>query len=140
MLTVRLAGHALEHRVAAVRKQLAALGITQVVARLNDGYVSVRARAADGLAAADLSFRMHVVSSGTHLRVLASHVRVLGHLPTPGPVLADRVLTALLGATDDGPSVENRSTGRPSMTTSHRLPRLARARTVTVLSTFVARA
>jgi len=99
-LSVRIPAAAVEERVESVRRQLAGMGITQVYARLNDGYVSVRARAADGLAAADVSFRVSVVSSGTSLRALASHVRVHGHLPTPGPVVADRVLTALLGAID----------------------------------------
>ena len=99
-LDVRIPASALDHRLAETRQQLAGLGITQVHARLNDGYVSVRARAADGLAAADISLRIHLVHAGTHLRAVASHIRVHGHLPTPGPVLADRVLGALLGATD----------------------------------------
>jgi hypothetical protein len=99
-LTARVSSHAIDQRVESVRKTLAGLGITQLMARLNDGYVSFRARAADGLAAADLSFRVHLVTSGTQLRALASHVRVHGHLPTPGPIVADRILTALLGASD----------------------------------------
>jgi len=99
-LAVRVQSGALDDRVNAVRKHLAGLGVTQLSARLNDGFVSVRARAADGLAAADLSFRVQLVHAGTHLRALASTVRVHGHLPSPGPVVADRILTALLGATE----------------------------------------
>lgn len=99
-LDVRVPAHALDQRVAETRQQLAGLGITQVNARLGDGYITVRARAADGLAAADISLRIHLVHAGTHVRALASHIRVHGHLPTPGPVLADRLLAALLGATD----------------------------------------
>lgn len=99
-LSVKVAPAALDERVEQVRRQLAGLGITNLHARLADGYVSLRARAADGLAAADLSLRIHVVHAGTHLRALASHIRVHGHLPTPGPVLADRMLATLLGATD----------------------------------------
>ena len=83
-LAVRVAQSALDERVAQVRRPLAALGITQLSARLADGYVSVRARAADGLAAADLSFHVELVSSGVQLRALASAIRVHGHLPTPG--------------------------------------------------------
>jgi tetratricopeptide (TPR) repeat protein len=97
-LAVRIAQPALDERVAQIKKQLAGLGVTQLSARLNDGYVSVRGRAADGLAVADLSFQIHLMSSGVQLRALASAVRVHGHLPTPGPVIADRVLVALLGA------------------------------------------
>ncbi len=99
-LSIRIPAAAVDERVEAVRRQLAGMGITQVAARLNDGYVSVRARAADGLAAADVSFRVSVVSAGTQLRALASHIRVHGHLPTPGPIVADRVMSMLLGATD----------------------------------------
>ena len=62
--SLRLTAASLDQRVEAVRRHLAGLGITQLSARLNDGYVSVRARAADGLAAADLSFRVHFVSTG----------------------------------------------------------------------------
>ena len=99
-LVLRIPAAALDDRVEAARRHLGGLGITAVHARLGDGFLSVRARAADGLATADVSFRVQAVCSGTHLRALASHVRVHGHLPTPGPVLADRILCALLGATD----------------------------------------
>jgi tetratricopeptide (TPR) repeat protein len=99
-LDLRVPASALDARLAEIRQQLASLGITQAQARLCDGYVSVRARAADGLAAADISLRIHIVHAGAHLRALASHVRVHGHLPTPGPLLADRLLGAILGAAD----------------------------------------
>ena len=69
-LDVRIAPRAIDARVEEVRTQLAGLGLTQVHARLNDGYVSVRARAADGLAAADITMRIHLVHAGTHLRAL----------------------------------------------------------------------
>ena len=110
-ITLRMTSAQLEARVEAVRRHLASLGVSQLSARLHDGFVSMRARAAEGLAAADLSFRIHFVSSGTHLRALASTVRVHGHLPTPGPVIADRVLVALLAATD-APNVVERPHAR----------------------------
>jgi Tfp pilus assembly protein PilF len=106
MLAVRAPAAALDAGVEAARRHLAGLGITQVSARLCDGFIAVRARAADGLAVADLTFRIHVANTGTHLRALASHIRVHGHLPTPGPVIADRILTALLDATDSAGVVE----------------------------------
>jgi hypothetical protein len=99
-IALRLTVAQLEERLDQVRKQLAGLGIAQLSARLGDGFVAVRARVADGLTAADVSFRVHFASAGTHLRALASTVRVHGHLPTPGPVIADRILCALLAATD----------------------------------------
>ena len=99
-LAVRMTTAALEERVAQVRKQLQTIGLGQLQAKIGDGFISVRARAADGLAAADLSFRIQFVNAGAHLRALATTVRVHGHLPTPGPIIADRVLTALFGATE----------------------------------------
>ena len=106
MLAVRAPAAALDAGIESARRHLAGLGITQVAARLCDGFIAVRARAADGLAVADVTFRIQVANTGTHLRALASHVRVHGHLPTPGPVIADRILTALLGATDSAGVVE----------------------------------
>ena len=99
-LAIRAATATVDAQVEAMRRHLTGLGITQVAARLCDGYVSIRARAADGLAAADVTFRVYVANTGTHLRALASSIRVHGHLPTPAPVIADRILSALLGATD----------------------------------------
>ncbi len=108
-VVARLTAARLEERVEQVRRHLGGLGINDLAARLNDGYVSVRARVADGLAASELSFRVLFASAGTHLRALASNIRVHGHLPTPAPVLADRILVALLGAADaplsDRPSI-----------------------------------
>ncbi|HEY6037142.1 MAG TPA: tetratricopeptide repeat protein, partial [Kofleriaceae bacterium] len=106
MLAVRAPAAALDAGIETARRHLAGLGITQVAARLCDGFIAVRARAADGLAVADVTFRIQVANTGTHLRALASHIRVHGHLPTPGPVIADRILTALLGATDSAGVVE----------------------------------
>jgi Tfp pilus assembly protein PilF len=110
-IAMRASAAALEARVEAARRHLAGLGVTNIQARLGDGYVSVRARATDGLATADVSFRVVLVHAGTHLRALASHIRVHGHLPTAGPVLADRVLGALLGASD-APGVVERPHAR----------------------------
>ena len=105
-LAMHVSTESLEQRVEQVRRPLASLGITQLSARLHDGFVSVRARASDGLAAADVSFRIQIANAGMHLRALASTIRVHGHLPSPGPVIVDRILAALLGATDAASVVE----------------------------------
>ncbi len=99
-LTIRTSAAAIDARLDAISRHLAGLGITGAAARLGDGFVSIRARAADGLATADVSFRIELVPAGVHLRAIASHIRVHGHLPTPGPVIADRILVALFAATD----------------------------------------
>jgi tetratricopeptide (TPR) repeat protein len=108
-LALRMTQAGLDDRVDHVRKQLAGLGVTQLAARLNDGFISVRARAADGLAAADLTFHVYVLGAGVPLRAIASAIRVHGHLPTPGPLLADRLLVALFGAGEGEPTTERPS-------------------------------
>lgn len=99
-LAVRVSAAALGERVAATAADLAAHGITAVCARMVNGFVSVRGRAADGPATADVTFRIDFATTGTHLRALASDIRVHGYLATPGPAIADRILTALLGASE----------------------------------------
>jgi hypothetical protein len=76
-LALRVTQAGLDDRVDHVRKQLAGLGVTQLAARLNDGYISVRARAADGLAAADLTFHVYVLGAGVPLRAIASAIRIV---------------------------------------------------------------
>jgi tetratricopeptide (TPR) repeat protein len=98
-LVVRITPRALDDRVQAIREPLGEHGITQLAARLHDGFVSLRARVADGLSTADLSFHVELLGAGAQLRAIASAIRVHGHLPTPGPVVADLVLSTLLGAT-----------------------------------------
>jgi Tfp pilus assembly protein PilF len=105
--TVRIAAlrvdqAAIDARVAAVGAGLAAQGITALTARATDAAIAVSARVADGLAAADVSFRIVLTSAGLAIRALAGDLRVHGHLPTPGPVLAHRIVEALVAATAPG--------------------------------------
>src|SRR5204862_1663282 len=53
-----------------------------------------------------VSFRVTIAPSGLGVRLLAGDVRVHGHLPTPGPVLAHRILTTILGAEEGERSAE----------------------------------
>ncbi len=99
-LTVRLSGEALSNRIASVATPLAEHGITAISAKMAKGFVSVRGHVIDGPATAYVTFRIDLATAGNHLRALASDIRVHGYLATPGPVIADRMLTALLGATE----------------------------------------
>jgi Tfp pilus assembly protein PilF len=96
--SLRIDQRAIDARLAEVAEALAALGIAGVTARCVDGAVSVTARVADGMAAADVSFRLQIAAAGLSLRALAGAVTVHGHLPTPGPVIAHRILETVLGA------------------------------------------
>ncbi|MBE7450125.1 MAG: tetratricopeptide repeat protein [Kofleriaceae bacterium] len=97
-LEVRVDQAALDRHVAARAAALAAAGFTDVRARIGEGEVSVTARVTDGLTSADVSFLVVAVARGGVVRVLATAARVHGHLPTPGPVLAHRILELGLGA------------------------------------------
>ncbi|MCE9573922.1 MAG: hypothetical protein K8W52_12305, partial [Deltaproteobacteria bacterium] len=93
---------AIDARVEAAAAALAAHGITGVAARATDGAIAISARVADGLAASDVSFRVVLTSAGLAVRALAGALRVHGHLPTPGPVIAHRVVEALVAAVGGG--------------------------------------
>ncbi len=108
---VRIDQRALDRRAAAAAAQLADAGVTQLAARLAEGYVAVRCRFVDGLAQADVTFHLYVVGAGATVRVAAGAIRVLGYVPVPGPLIADRILAALLGLTDAGGKHEARVRG-----------------------------
>ncbi len=101
--SLRVDARAIDARLVAAAPALAAQGVTAVVVRMLDGHAAITARVADGLAAADVSFRIHLAPSGLGVRVLCGEVRVHGHLPTPAPVLAHRILVTLLGAVEAVP-------------------------------------
>ncbi len=103
-LAVRIDQRALDAHVASRAAALAAEGYVDLRARIDDGHVSVTTRVADGLASAEVSFQIVAVARSAAVRLLATAVRVHGHLPTPGPLLAHRVLELAL-ATKDGVSV-----------------------------------
>ncbi|HVK72570.1 MAG TPA: hypothetical protein VM734_04595 [Kofleriaceae bacterium] len=99
-LSLRVDQRALDRHLAGRAAALAREGVTQVVARIGDGEVSVTARIADGLASADVSFQVGAVARDTSVRLIAGAVRVHGHLPTPAPLIAHRVLELALGGAD----------------------------------------
>src|SRR5688500_851731 len=98
LAALRIDQESIDRRIDQVAPALAPTGITQLAAALADGHVAVSCRLVDGLAAADVTFKVHVVAAGATLRVLASGVRVHGYVPTPSPLVADRILAAVLGA------------------------------------------
>lgn len=99
-LALRTTPVTLAERVAAAERELAGHGVTSLTARFCSGFISVCGHLVDGPSAAAVTFRIDLATAGRHLRALASDVRVHGYLPTPGPVIADRIAAALLGATE----------------------------------------
>lgn len=97
-LALRTSAVTLGERVAVAERELAGHGITALTARFCSGFVSVCGHVVEGPSAAAITFRIDLAIAGRHLRALASEIRVHGYLPTPGPVIADRMLIALLGA------------------------------------------
>ncbi len=96
--SLRVDQAAIDARVEAAAAALAGHGITGVAARATDGAIAISARVADGLASSDVSFRVVLTAAGLGVRALAGALRIHGHLPTPGPVLAHRVVEALVAA------------------------------------------
>jgi len=90
---------ALEDRVAQVRKHLATLGYAAATRRSAMVLVGAcaRGRRARGR---DISFRIQFVNAARTCARSRRRSASTDHLPTPGPVIADRILTALFGATD----------------------------------------
>ncbi len=95
-LTVRIDQRALDRHVASRAPALAREGISQVAARIGDGDLLVTARVADGLTSADVSFQLGAVARGTAVRLIAGPVRIHGHLPTPAPLIAHRIMELAL--------------------------------------------
>ncbi|HTJ47045.1 MAG TPA: hypothetical protein VL463_33315, partial [Kofleriaceae bacterium] len=100
--SLKIDQRAIDARLAAATDALAQQGIAGVSARCVDGAIAVSARVADGMAAADVSFRLQITAAGLSLRVLAGAVTVHGHLPTPGPVIAHRLLEIVLASMATG--------------------------------------
>lgn len=75
------------------------LGVESLVLKLREGYVSMNARVRESGQAAELSARLCVDSDGRMLRVVAGRTLVYGFLPTPAPVVAHQILTALARGT-----------------------------------------
>ncbi|MBL8620601.1 MAG: hypothetical protein JNK64_04830, partial [Myxococcales bacterium] len=87
---------ALAEALAARRPALAAIGVTELTVTTDD-VVAVTARVADGLASADVSFQIGLCASGRMLRAIVGAIRVHGHLPTPAPLVVQRLIDAVLG-------------------------------------------
>ena len=101
-LELRLDAATLTEAARARRAALTAAGATEVTVRLGDDCVSVTAKVADGLASADVSMQAVLVGRGRLLRLLIGGIRVHGHLPTPSPLIAERLVAALVGGTTEG--------------------------------------
>ena len=99
-LILRVDQRAFDRHLATRVTALARAGFGQVRGRIGDGDLAFIARVTDGLATADLSFRVTALARGAAVRALAHTIRVHGHLPTPGPLLAHRLLELILGDSD----------------------------------------
>ncbi|HVV82298.1 MAG TPA: hypothetical protein VHE35_04435, partial [Kofleriaceae bacterium] len=96
-LALRVDQRALDRHLATRATALGRAGFGQVRGRIADGDLAFTARVTDGLATADLSFRVTALARGATVRALAHTIRVHGHLPTPGPLLTHRLLELVLG-------------------------------------------
>ena len=77
-----------------------AVAVDALSARCADGYLALVARVREDEHTADLAFRVHLLGEDVAARLLVSQPRVYGYLPTPAPLLAHRILAALVDAVD----------------------------------------
>lgn len=98
----RVDAAALTAALAARRAALTAIGVGELTVTTDD-VIAVTARIADGLASADVSFQVGLSASGRMLRAIIGAIRVHGHLPTPAPLVVQRLIDAVLGDLGDAP-------------------------------------
>ena len=110
-LTLRVEQRGLDRHLATRATALARAGFGQVRGRIGEGDLAFTSRVSDGLATADVSFRVTALARGAAVRALAHTIRVHGHLPTPGPLLAHRLLELCWATARHRPT---RSTGARS--------------------------
>ncbi len=86
---------------------LAELGVNQLEVRTCDGYLAAECRVREGPHVADLTFRVSPARGDdpVSLRLVIHDARIYGFLPTPAPLVAHRIVAAILGAAgDSGPA------------------------------------
>ncbi len=98
----RVDAAALTAALAARRAALTTIGVGELTVTTDD-VIAVTARIADGLASADVSFQVGLSASGRMLRAIIGAIRVHGHLPTPAPLVVQRLIDAVLGDLGDAP-------------------------------------
>lgn len=91
----------LDAYVAGCGSALAALGVDELELRCCDGYVGLGARVRESALVADLSARLYLSSNGDHLRISGGQPRVYGHLDTPAPIIAHRLMLAIFRAEEE---------------------------------------
>ena len=87
--------------VAGLGVALSGLGVDELELRCCDGYVGLAARIRESALVADLSARLYLSSSGDRIRISCGQPRVYGHLDTPAPIIAHRLMSALFQVDDE---------------------------------------
>ena len=99
-LALRLNAQHVATRLEQATRSLVSMGISNAALRFEDGFLAGRIQASSGLSVCDISFRLHLLASGSVVRVIADHISVYGYFPTPGPVMIHRLLHALFTQSD----------------------------------------
>ncbi len=81
--------------VASCGVALSGLGVDELELRCCDGYVGLAARIRESALVADLSARFYLSSEGDSIRISCGQPRVYGHLDTPAPIIAHRLMSTL---------------------------------------------
>ncbi len=87
--------------VAGCGAALSSLGVDELELRCCEDYVGLTARVRESALVADLSARLYFSSEGDQVRISCGQPRVYGHIDTPAPIIAHRLMRALFRVEDE---------------------------------------
>ncbi|HTE52432.1 MAG TPA: tetratricopeptide repeat protein [Kofleriaceae bacterium] len=113
----------LDRFVARHAHALGDLGVEELRVLACDGHLNLGARVREAGQAAELTARVYLEAAQGRLRFACGRSLTYGYLPTPAPLAAHRIMTALLGGRDDPRAPEG--TGSGATTGRHEIDRTA---------------
>ncbi len=113
LASLRIDNLDLDRFVATRAARLADLGVDQLEVRTCDGYLAAECRVREGPHVADLTFRISPAQGDdpVSLRLVLHDERVYGFLPTPAPLIAHRIASAILDAGAGGGPARTQALG-----------------------------
>ncbi|HUS66104.1 MAG TPA: hypothetical protein VMZ28_16240, partial [Kofleriaceae bacterium] len=98
---LRMEQQDLDRFVAGRSRALEELGVEELRLACSDGSLGLSGRVREAGQAADFTARLFADADGERLRIACARAVVYGHLPTPAPLVAHRILTALVDTTPE---------------------------------------
>ena len=90
---------------------LEALGVEELWVTCGDGVLCASGRVRESGQVGELTARIHLDADGERIRFACGRALVYGYLPTPAPLIAHRVIAAILGGSPGEVRFDAQSTG-----------------------------